>query len=90
MRCLETFPATAARREKEVEKEKWEGKQTAFLVFEYVPGTLLDLIEGRPGGLSLPEVRDEAGLAAMTASFEGIDRSSASHFGQIEYTGVCW
>lgn len=92
VRCLGTFPATAARREnEEVEKEKREGKHIAFLVFEYVPGTLLDLIEGRPGGLSLPEVRDEAGLAAMAASFGGIDRFSASHFEQIEYnTSVRW
>lgn len=28
----------------------------AFLIFEHVPGTLLDLIQERPGGLSLSEV----------------------------------
>lgn len=29
----------------------------AFLIFEHVPGTLLDLIQEHPGGLSLREVR---------------------------------
>lgn len=33
-----------------------EGDSLAFLVFEHVPGTLLDLLQERPGGLTLPEV----------------------------------
>lgn len=36
------------------------GGGVAFLIFEHVPGTLLDLIQERPGGLSLPEVRGVA------------------------------
>lgn len=31
----------------------------AFLIFEHVPGTLLDLIQENPGGLSLHEVRSK-------------------------------
>lgn len=34
------------------------GDDVAFLVFEHVPGTLLDLIQERVGGLSFPEVRN--------------------------------
>lgn len=33
-----------------------DGDSLAFLVFEHVPGTLLDLLQERPGGLTLPEV----------------------------------
>lgn len=53
VRCLGTLTAGGA----DASSEGGNGDGVAFLIFEHVPGTLLDLIQERPGGLSLPEVR---------------------------------
>ena len=44
------------------------GDGVAFLIFEHVPGTLLDLIQERPGGLSLSEVRRWRSIVLRNAS----------------------
>lgn len=40
--------------------------EVAFLVFEHVPATLLDLIQDRPGGLSLPTVSAQSRCARIS------------------------
>ena len=68
VRCLGTLPATAARwvpreeGQRQRQGEGWEGGDEGdgsgvFIIFEHISGTLLDFIEGHPGGLSLREVR---------------------------------
>lgn len=63
VRCLGTLTAREARRGASASSTFAGGDGgagsddgVAFLVFEHVPGTLLDLIQERPGGLSLSEV----------------------------------
>lgn len=60
VRCLGTLTATEARGRGGASSPGGDGgggaDGVAFLVFEHVPGTLLDLIQERPGGLSLSEV----------------------------------
>ncbi|CAM9283651.1 unnamed protein product, partial [Laminaria digitata] len=52
VRCLGTLPAGAGAGGGGVDRG---GGGVAFLIFEHVPGTLLDLIQDRPGGLSMTE-----------------------------------
>lgn len=58
VRCLGTLTAREGRgADASSVSGDGDGDGVAFLVFEHVPGTLLDLIQERPGGLSLSEVR---------------------------------
>lgn len=59
VRCLGTLTAREGRQDdaSSASSGGGGGDGVAFLIFEHVPGTLLDLIQERPGGLSLPEVR---------------------------------
>lgn len=60
VRCLGALSAEAEGKQREEEKGSTgpgEGRgEVAFLVFEHFPGTLLELIQDRPGGLLLGEV----------------------------------
>lgn len=53
VRCLGTLPATGDGAGRGVDRG---GGGVAFLVFEHVPVTLLDLIQDRSGGMSMDEV----------------------------------
>lgn len=53
VRCLGTLPAG---RSKGKHGGAGVGGDVGFLIFEHIPGTLLDLIQGCPGGLSFSEV----------------------------------
>lgn len=61
VRCLGALPVEAEGKQRGEEMgavEPGEGVgAVAFLVFEHFPGTLLELIQDRPGGLSLGEVQ---------------------------------
>ena len=54
VRCLGTLPAAAGGGGGRGVDHGGGG--VAFLIFEHVPGTLLDLIQDRSGGLSMAEV----------------------------------
>lgn len=58
VRCLGTLTANeGANKHGAGAKSSGDGgNNLAFLIFEHVPGTLLDLLQERPGGLTLPEV----------------------------------
>lgn len=78
VRCLGTLTATEARRS-DAPPASGGGDGgvggVAFLVFEHVPGTLLDLIQERPGGLSLSEVHGLVfflGARGMCFGFFGV------------------
>lgn len=58
-----------------------KGDGVAFLIFEHVPGTLLDLIQERSGGLSPPEVRGVVFMAVCVAYL--VDCCSDSTYSKI-------
>lgn len=53
VRCLGTLPAGCSNGN---HGGAGRGGDVGFLIFEHIPRTLLDLIQGCPGGLSIPEV----------------------------------
>lgn len=70
VRCLGTLPSG---RGKGKHIGAGIGGDVGFLIFEHIPGTLLDLIQGCPGGLSFPEV------GASSECPAGIDSCSHRH-----------
>ncbi|CAM9399486.1 unnamed protein product, partial [Sphacelaria rigidula] len=81
VRCLGALPVEAEGKQRGEEMGAvgpGEGVgEVAFLVFEHFPGTLLELIQDRPGGLSLGEVT--ALLAQLLSAVDFLHQNGIAH-----------